>query len=210
MDFIESSEKLKFAYKIHFETKEKKYFKDVQIQSLSKSEKQENGIISESIVFDCLSLWYEENTVIYKIEQTTNEIRWGFRWDSRFKDYNIRNITYRNQGHVEAPILVEIDGAVTNPKIEIYIEKELYQRVPMKTIINQYEKLKYSSKENEFYIKRIKEDGTEESLFDLDVLDFYNDNVVRLPKNYYCEIRLVADNPILNAKVTIISQYKAV
>lgn len=210
IDFIESSEKLKFSYKIPFEQGVKEYFKDVNIQSVPKSEIQTNGLISEPVIFDCLSLWYEENTVIYTIQPETGEIRWDFRWDSRFTDYDSRNLTYINKGHVEAPVLIEMSGHLVNPKIELYIEGELYQTVAFNVEIAEYEKLLYGTKENEFYINRQKTDGTIESLFSLDVIDFENDNVIRLPFNKSCEIRLKADNEVLNAQVTILAYYKAV
>lgn len=210
VDFIEEAENLKFAYTIPFENGEKEYLKDINIQGLTKTQIQQNGVLSESITFDCLSLWYEETTTVYTIEPQTNEIRWDFSWDSKFADYDTRNLQYINKGHVEAPILVEISGHVLNPKIELYVEGELYQTVSFNTDIAEYEKLLYCTKENNFYISRQKTDGTIESLFNLDVIDFKNDNVIRLPKNKSCEIRLKADNEILNAKVTILEFYKAV
>lgn len=211
VDFIESSENLKFGYKIPYKDgSTKEYFKDIQIQSLSKTQLQTNGILSEAVTFDCLSLWYEENTVIYKIEPQTNEIRWDFEWDSRFTDYDTRTLQYINQGHVEAPIYVEIDGQVINPKIELYVEGELYQTVAINADIAQYEKLLYDSRENQFFIGKQNTDGTKTTLFSLDYIDFENDNVIRLPKNRSCEIRLTADNEVLNAKLTIYPRYKAV
>lgn len=155
-------------------------------------------------------MWYEENTIIYKIEPTTDEIRWDFKWDSKFANYDTRNLYYINNGHVEAPILVEIQGHVINPKIELYVEGELYQGVPFNVEINEYEKLLYGTKENDFYINRQKTDGTIESLFSLDVIEFENDNVIRIPKNKSCELRLKADNEIINAQVTILAYYKAI
>lgn len=210
VDFVEQAESLKLSYKIPFENGVKEYFKDIQIQYLGKSEIKTNGVISESIVLDCLSLWYEENTVVYKIEPLSNEIRWDFKWDSSFTDYDTRNLNYINKGHIEAPILVEISGYILNPKIELYIDGELYQTVKFTTEIQEYEKLLYGTKENDFYIKRQKTDGTLESLFSLDVIDFENDNVIRLPKNKSCEIKLTADNEVLNAQITILAYYKAI
>lgn len=210
VDFIEEAENLKFAYTIPFQNGEKEYLKDINIQGLTKTQIQQNGVLSESITFDCLSLWYEETTTVYTIEPQTNEIRWDFSWDSKFADYDTRNLQYINKGHVEAPILVEISGHVLNPRIELYVEGELYQTVSFNVDIAEYEKMLYGTKENDFYISRQKTDGTIESLFNLDVIDFKNDNVIRLPKNKSCEIRLTADNEILNAKVTILEFYKAV
>ena len=209
IDFIEQSNELKFTYMVPFDNGYKTYYRDVIVQDFQKTERQAR-VLSCPIIFNALSLWYEENTVIHTIEPLEDEIRWNFRWDSKFSDYNTRSLSYINQGHIEAPILVEISGYVQNPEIDMYIDGELYQSVPLTVEISQFEKLLYGTKENDFHIKRQKADGTTESLFNLDVIDFYNDNVIRIPKNRSCEIRLTADNEILNAKVTILTYYKAV
>ena len=201
---------MKFVYIVPFKNGKKKYFKDVEIRSLEKTQIQTNGFISEMVVFDCLSLWYEQTTAIYTIEPKENEIRWDFVWDSRFADYDTRNLQYINNGHVESPIIVEIDGHVINPKIELYVEGELFQTVNFAVEIEDYEKLFYGTKENDFYIKRQNTDGTLEDLFKDWVIDFSNDNVIRLPINKSCELRLKADNEIQNAKVTILCFYKIV
>ncbi len=210
IDYMEKSESLKFSYKIPFKNGQKEYFKDIQIQSLTKTQIQTTGVISENIIFDCLSLWYEENTTIYTIEPLTNEIRWDFKWDSSFTDYDTRSLQYINEGHIEAPVLIEISGHVVNPKLELYVEGQLYQTVTFNVQIAEYEKLLYGTKENDFYINKQKTDGTIESLFSLDVINFENDNVIRLPKNKSCELRITADNEVLNAQVTILAYYKAV
>lgn len=210
VDFIEASESLRFSYKIPFQNGTKEYFKDIQIQSITKTQKETNGILSETITFDCFSLWYEENTITYTVEQLENEIRWDFEWDSRFSDYGSRSLQYVNQGHIEAPIYIEIDGNVVNPVIELYVDGELYQTVKVTTTIAQYEKLIYDTRENQFTIAKQNTDGTLQSLFSLDYIDFENDNVIRIPKNKSCEIRLTADNEVLNAQLTIYPRYKAV
>lgn len=210
IDFIESSESLKFAYKIPYKDTTKEYFKNVQIQSITKTQKKTNGIISETITFDCLSLWYEENTFIHDMKSKEGVISWDFKWDSRFADYNKRSIQYINRGHVESPIIVEVTGPITNPKLELYVEGKLYQELPFIVEIKEYEKLLYGTKEGDFYLNKRKTDGTLESLFDLNVLDPKNDLVIRLPKNKSCELRIVAENEILNAKVTILAYYKAI
>ena len=210
VDFIENAESLRFSYKIPFANKEKEYLKNVNFKEITKTQKAENGIISETITFECLGLWYEENTIEYTINSSEDEIRWDFIWDAMFNDNNSQNVIYQNTGHVPAPILMEINGPVSNPRVEVYIEDMLYQELKINTTIAEYEKLIYNSKENEFTIKRIKTDGTEEDLFDLDIINFENDNVIRIPKNKTCEIRLKAGNIIENAKLTIFPQYKSV
>lgn len=210
VDFIEASENLRFVYKIPYQSGTKEYFKDVQIQSISKTQKQTNGIIAETVTFDCLSLWYEENTFIHDMGQQEGSIAWDFKWDSKFTDFTTRSLQYINNGHVDAPILVEIDGPVLNPKIQLYVEGELYQELPFTVDIKEYEKLLYGTKEGEFYLNKQNTDGSLENLFNLDVLDPKDDEIIRIPKNKSCELKLVADEDILNAKVTIFAYYKAV
>ena len=212
VDFIETSESLRFAYKIPFKEGTKEYLKDIAIQSISKTQIQTNGVLSENIVFDCLSLWYEETTKVYTIEPEGTEIRWDFKWDSKFANYDTRRLEYINKGHVEAPIVVEMQGYLLNPKISLYVEGELYQEVKFTIELEEYEKLLYGTKENEFYINKQNTDGTIEDLFNLDVLKDFDkiDEVIRLPKNKNCELRLTADNEVLNAKVSIFSYYKAI
>lgn len=209
VDFIEDANKLKIIYKIPYQTEEKKYYKDVILKKIDKSEKTGKWL-SCQVEFAGISLWYGKNTIEYTINPVETEIRWGFIWDSIFNDNNSQSLIYKNTGHVSAPITLEMDGAVSNPSIEVYIDDILYQEIKIKTTIAEHEKLVYNSKENEFAIKKIKTDGTEEELFDLDIIDFENNNVIRIPKNKTCEIRLKADNTIENAKLTIFPQYKSV
>ena len=210
IDFIEQSESLKFSYKVPLKSGAKEYFKDVQIRDISKTEIQPNSVISETITFDCLSLWYEEKSTVFTIEPREDEIRWDFKWDSRFTGYNSRRLNFVNQGHIEAPILVEIEGSIANPQIDLYVDGQLYQSVAFTTNIQNYEKFLYGTKENEFYINKQNTDGTLTSLFNLDVINFNNDNVIRIPRNRSCEIVLSADNDITKGQVTILVYYKAI
>lgn len=210
IDYIENSETLHIIYKIPFKNGKKEYLKDIAIKNITKSEIQPNGVISESITFDCLSLWYEKTIAVYNMEASEHEIRWDFMWDSKFIEYTSRSLSYINKGHVEAPILVEIEGEVVNPIIELYVEGEFAQTIPLIVRAETGEKILYGSKENDFYIYLEDENGERTDLFDLDVIQFANDNVMRLPKNKSCEIRLSANDDIRKAKVTILTYYKMI
>ena len=209
IDFILSSKSLKLIY-VPKTSQRKGFYRDIDIVKIDKNEEDDYNVLISPITIYCKSLWYKQDVAIYTIKAQDDEIRWDFRWDSRFTDYDSRNLTYINKGHVEAPVLIEMSGHLVNPKIELYIEGELYQTVTFNVEIAEYEKLLYGTKENEFYINRQKTDGTIESLFSLDVIDFENDNVIRLPTNKSCELKLTADNEVLNAQVTILAYYKAV
>ena len=153
---------------------------------------------------------YETKNTVYTVEAGTGEMRWDFDWDSRFVGYDTRNLNFVNEGHVEASIELEIDGDVENPKLELYVENELYQTVTITNHIQQYQTFKYGSRENDFYIKKKLFDGTEESLLSLDYIDFSEDLVIRFPKGKSCTLKMKADNEILSAKLTIYVYYKAI
>lgn len=208
INYIEGSEELKFVYRIPNENSYKEYYKDIAIQSITKTQIQQTGVISESVIFNALSLWYEKNVAIFTIEPTTDEIRWDFEWDSRFTDYSARSLTYINKGHVDAPVEIELYGELIKPKIELIVEGELKQTITFNIDIAQGEKILYGSRENNFYM--IKEGEEKVNLFNLDIIDFANDNVIRLPKNKNSQIRLSAENDMRNAKITIYAYYKAV
>ena len=210
IDFIEHSEQLRIKYTVPYSNGNKTYFKDIQIQEISKSEIQPNGVLSESIKFDVLSLWYAENVFTYDMSRQNNELRWDFTWDARFGDYTERSLNFINDGHSIAPIEVSIDGEAINPKISLKVEGQLYQEVAFATTIQEHQKLLYGTKENDFYINKELTDGTLTSLFDLSVINFANDNVIRLPKEKSCTLILTSDNGITNAEVKIYVYYKAI
>lgn len=171
---------------------------------------QLNEKISEPITFEPKSLWYEEKTTIYDTKAKDNEVRWDFKWDSKWVNYDVRRLSYINKGHVEAPVLIEIDGHIINPKISLYVEGKLLQEVEINADIKEYEKLLYGSKDDEFYINKQNTDGTLTSLFSLDNIVFENDNVIKIPVNRSCELALTSDNGIENAKVQILEFYKII
>lgn len=208
--FMQSSQKLQLEYVVPYVGGEKTFYRDVELNSISKSQIQPNGIISESISLTTLSLWYEKVNTIYTIEDNDNVVRWDFDFDSYWNGYDVRNLEYTNLGDVEAPIEVIVNGEVINPKLELYIEGELYQTITISDTIEEYEQLIYNSKENEFAIKKRLADGTYESLFSLDYINFSNDNVLRIPNDRTCTIKLRADETITNATLIVYVYYVAV
>ncbi len=209
MDFILSATSLKLIY-VPKTKNRTEYYRDVDVCKIEKTEEDEYNILACPIEIKCKSLWYEKTIAIYNMKAQTNEIRWNFKWDSKFADYDTRKLKCINKGHVESPILIEIKGHAINPKISLYVEGEFLQEVPISVEILENEKLLYGTKENDFYIRKQNADGTLESLFSLDYIDFYNDNVIRVPKKQSCELRLTAENGIKNAQVIIFTYYKIV
>lgn len=119
-DFIETAEKLRFLYTIPFKNSQRlEYFKDVSIKSVTKAtslELEEDEKITSNIIFDCLTLWYQDEETIYTISEMEEEVQWNFRWDARFSDYTSRSIVFDNNGHIEAPLRFEMSNYLINPR----------------------------------------------------------------------------------------------
>ena len=209
VNFIITSEKLQFQYKVPY-AEEKTFYRDVEILNLSKSELQPNGIISEQITINCKSLWYEKIASQYEISSNSNEVRWDFRFDSYWSGYTVRDLNFINVGHVDAPVEIEIDGECVDPTIQLYVENQLFQTITVDDTIEAHEKLCYCSKEGEFYIKKRLTDGTYEDMFTLSCIDFENDNVLRIPPNKDCTIKLSAEEDIQKATITVYVYYISV
>ncbi len=207
-DYIENSKKIKWLYIIPFINGEKTYYRDVTIVKFDKTEKSGKWLACP-VEFAGLSLWYEKNETIFKIETFDNEMRYPYIFDSRYIKYNTRSIQLQNKGHVEAPIQVEIDGFVKNPAISIFIDNKEYASIKIPITIEEYEKFLYSSKTGDIYIQKQNTDGTLENLWKKEYIDINNQNIFKLPKGS-SEIRLTADDDVINAKLTVLQQYKVV
>lgn len=210
-DFIEKAKALRFSYRVPYEKGSREYFKNIAIVSLDKTEIQPNGVLSQAIVFDCLSLWYEENQTVYNATGE-DEMRWDFKWDARYISFDTRSLVYNNQGHIPAPIMIEIDGEVENPKIEIVVDGDVAASIEVPVTVSRYEKFQYSSETGNLYIRKQLADGTYENLFTKAYVNINNDNIFKLPLGA-SEIRLTAndgEDEIPSATLTIYPQYKVV
>lgn len=210
VDFVAKSEKLQLKYTIPYKEDSKTFYRDIDLQVLSKSEMQPNGIISEQVEINCKTLWYEKIAQQYHISANSNEVRWDFRFDAYWSGYTVRELDYINTGHIDASVEIEIDGEVIQPNILLYVEGQLFQTISINDTIEDYEKLLYSSKEGDFYIRKQLVDGTYENLFSLDYIDFENDNVLRIPPNKDCTISLTADEDIESATINVYVYYVSV
>lgn len=207
--FIKSSKELKIAYKIPYKDCQVEYLKDVNIRTITKTEKQTSGFLSESIVFDFLSLWYQDKEIVYTIAKLEEEIQWDFKWDARFADYSSRTITFNNDGHVDATFKLELWGHLINPGFSISQNGVIIKSLIVPITLQKGEKLLYSSQDNNIYLKKQNIDGSEIDLFTQEYIDINNDNFFEIPKGT-SEISLLAENDIYNAKLNIFKQYEVV
>ena len=63
---------------------------------------------------------------------------------------------------------------------------------------------------DEFMKGTLEAGATTESLFDLDIINFENDNVIRIPRKKSSELRIIAETPINKAKIIVYEFFIAV
>ena len=206
IDFVLKSESLKLIY-VPKKSNRVEYYRDIDIVKIDKNDEDDFNVLTSPISIFCTSLWYKENNVVYMAEETENEMRWDFEWDSRFTDYENRNLVFENKGHVEAPFLLEMNGYVLNPKIQVYVNKQKIYELALDITIEENEKLMYSTKDNDLFLYLIHADNSQENLFNY--LDLNNINFFKLPKGV-SEVRIRGENEILNTRLTIFEEYVAV
>ena len=206
VDFILTAKELKLVY-IPKRNRRTEYFRDIDLFKIDKAEEDEYNILSCPIAMNAKSLWYEQKEIVYDIKTQENEVRWNFRFNSKFVNYNNRNIIFENKGHAEAPIKLEMMGYLINPSILISVNgKELYS-LHLNLTLLEGEKLLYFTKDTDLYIYKQDAEGNLTNLFE--DLDLNRVNFFKLPKGL-CEISLTAENNVQNAKLTIYVEYKAV
>lgn len=180
INFVESANSLKFVYIIPLENGTIEYFKDVDIASIEKGQKGLNGLLICPVIFTIKSLWYEQKEVVYNITTQEDEVRWNFRFNSRFVSYNNRKIIFQNQGHTNAPFLVEMDGYLLNPSILIEINGEEVYELTFDLTLQSGEKLFYCTRDTDLFVYKQASDGTITNLFDS--LDLNKINFFKIPK----------------------------
>lgn len=212
VNFVEKAEELSIAYVVPYKNKpQTTYYKDVNIQSISKTEINSSGVLSCPVTFEMLSLWYEKKEYRYNMASKNNEVRWAFPFSkSRFMNYNERKLTFENNGHTEAPFYLEIDGEINKPHIVIQNDSDntIFELlIPIK--ISQYEKFIYSSIDGKIEISKQNVDGSKESLFKQQYIDINKNNIFKLPQGI-SKITLESENEIPSANILIMPFYRTV
>lgn len=204
VNFVLSANKLRLIYLVPSGQTTEEFFKDIKISELTKTEIKTNGVMTENITMDSLGLWNKKTDIIYNISAQSDEVRWNFRFSSKFVSYSNRQIIYSNTGHKQASFLLELPGFVINPSLIIKQNDEILNTIAIETTIDEDETLYYCTKPSDTFIYKVDSNGVRTNLFSL--LDINNTNFFQLPKGT-CEIDLVADNEIENAKLTIYQEY---
>lgn len=173
MNFINAAKELVFIY--HPAGLEKEYFTNVDIISVEKGGySASRRVLEVPVKFVCRSLFYTEEKFEYHIQRASKEVRWDFRWETKFNDLNYVYFDFINDGHVENPFQVSFTGYCTFPEITVYQDGKLIHHVKFYITLQRDERLTFSTFDDDLFVEVNGVDRKE-------CLDFTSDNFFKLP-----------------------------
>ena len=192
INFINSAKELVLVYKPAGLLKE--YFAEVDIISIDKG-----GFHGEALIipvkFKCKTLFFTEEKFEYHVERTEKEMRWDFRWETKFNDQNGLYFAFHNDGHVESPFVLSFTGYCLNPSITVVqAGKEIYKS-KYSVEVQANERLEISTFDGDLYIQKNGLDAKS-------CLNFTQENFFKLPTGdseiyFSCEAGIL-NNILLN------------
>ena len=173
LQFINTAKQLVLVYRPSGLASE--YFAEVDLVSIQKGGYTKGSAFVVPVKFVCKSLFYTEEKFEYHIKKADREVRWDFKWETKFNDASYVYFVFDNDGHVDAPFILSFIGYCLNPEVTVVHEgKEIYKSkfsIEMKNT----DRLVLSTFDDDLYIEVNGESR-------LDILDFTNDNFFKMPK----------------------------
>lgn len=151
------------------------YFAEIDIVSIAKGGYNRKQHFEVPVKFICKSLFYTEEKFFYQIQKAEREIRWDFRWETKFNDANYVYFVFDNNGHVESPFILSFIGYCKNPQMQVVQNGKEIHRIDFAIEMQKNDRLTLSSFDDDLYIEVNGESR-------MDVLDFTNENFFKLPQ----------------------------
>ncbi|CDA90612.1 putative phage protein [Firmicutes bacterium CAG:238] len=173
---------------------DKEYFADIDIVSVKKGG-YNCSKFEVPVQFICKSLFYTSEKFEYHVERTNKEIRWDFRWETKFNEQNSVFFSFHNDGHAEAPFVLSFTGYCLNPAITVVQAGKLLHKSIYSVELQANERLEISTFDGDLYIQKNGSDAKS-------CLDFTQENFFKLPTGdseiyFSCEAGIM-NNVLLN------------
>lgn len=172
MDFINSAAQLVLVYQpAGLETE---YFAEIDVVTIQKGGYSIGNTFTVPVKFVCKSLFHTEEQFYYQIQKAEREVRWNFRWETKFNDANSVYFVFNNDGHVESPFILSFIGYCLNPEMQVLHDGAELYNVKWNVELQGNDRLTMSSFDDDLYIEV---NGVDRK----DILDFTNQNFFKLP-----------------------------
>lgn len=180
-------------------TGKQEYWRDVTVNFLQKGELNSVGWLEIPSSFFCNTPWYlpEPTTLQLETGGTDESKRYDYEYTDELK-YGADSSaalsgTIAGAGHIPGSLELTYYGAITNPKIRLTgnISGKTYGVCAVSVVLAPSDTLKFSTRYENSYVKRITAAGVETDL--LDALDLSSTPFFHIPVDEPCEISVEAD-----------------
>ena len=195
----------------------KEYCRDVTVNFLQKGELMDVGWLEVPSSFQCSTPWYLPSPTTLSLEGSgfDDSKRYDYEYTEglRYGEDSAASIsaTIAGSGHVPGSLELSFYGAVVNPRIRLTGNSSgrTFGVCSLSVITEPTDLLKFSSRYENSYVKKISAAGVETDL--LDVLDLSANPFFHLPVDEPCTISFEADDSFTGfVDMTIYYYYRSV
>lgn len=180
-------------------TGKQEFYRDVSVNFLQKGELTEVGWLEVPCSFFCSTPWYLPSPTELNLEgsATDKSKRYPYRYtpDLKYGAASTAAISavISGAGHVPGAMELAFYGAITNPKIRLtgVNSNKVYGICSISAVFDRSDILKFSTKYDHSYVKKISAGGEETDL--LDALDLSSTPFFHIPVDEPCTISIEAD-----------------
>ena len=198
-------------------TGKQEYFRDVSVNFLQKGELTQVGWLEVPCSFFCNTPWYLPSPT--KLNLVGSGVDKSKRYTYRYTDtlkYGASSAaaisaTIAGAGHVPGALELTFHGAITNPRIRLTgaISGRVFGVCSVTAVFSRSDTLKFSTKYDDSYVKKISADGSETDL--LDALDLSSGPFFHIPVDEPCNLSVEADSSFVgNVDLLIYYYYRSV
>lgn len=189
------------------------FWRDVTVNFFQKGEKTALGWLECPCSFFCNTPWYlpSPTTLDLGTAGKDNRKRYNYRYtkDLRYGQNSSASLagTIAGAGHIPGALEVTYRGAITNPKIRLVgnISGKTFGVCSVTTVLSSTDILKFSSRYENSYVKRIAAGGVETDL--LDALDLSSTPFFHIPVDEPCTVSIEADSAFTGSADLLIYYY---
>lgn len=198
---------------IYAPTSKQEYCRDVSVNFLQKGELNEVGWLEAPSSFFCHTPWYMPSPTSLRVQGTgideskrydyayTDELRYGADSSASI------TTTIVGAGHIPGALDLSFHGAIVNPRIRLTgeISGKVFGVCSISAVFGATDLLKFSSRYEDSYVKRVSANGQETDL--LDTLDLSSTPFFHIPVNEPCTISIEADSSFTGVVDMLIYRY---
>lgn len=162
-DFLVRADRLYFVY-IPEREEEAEYRCEVELGAYTQGYK--DGFLSYPVKLNAITLFYKDNIVTLDVDRTAGEKRYTFNYAATYNDYESRSVEIKPGNQVDVAFDLEIYGYTANPGFDIYENEIKVRSMTFPVVVEEGQKIFYSSRDADLRVQLIDENGVATNLFD--------------------------------------------